>query len=270
MNQLAARIASVRSRGRTAVGLYLIPGFPEWEASQRAVAQAMDAGVAFIEFPVLTETGWSRRTGPKIAAALVHSAGALATWSDALATWLSLAAWPVGVVYPSAWPARKQWRAPAAAREAARGLLLESNVTDWHARADQAERWGAPLVPTVDGTRPKVSDMAAQRLARGAGFTYLSLGAQTGLRSESLTHLERVVAQARQHRPDLPVCCAFGIERPTHVEDVLTHSGADGVVIGTAALAALERGFNAFSDWLDGILATPAQREPSESTGGRR
>ena len=45
----------------------------------------------------------------------------------------------------------------------------------------------------------------------------------------------------RVHAADLPLLCGFGISQPDQVRE-LRAAGADGVIVGSAAISALEAG----------------------------
>ncbi len=100
------------------------------------------------------------------------------------------------------------------------------------------------LVPLV---APTTAAERIDRIARHAsGFLYyISRLGVTGERERLDTGLAERVAALRE-RVRLPVAVGFGISRPEHARGVAR--SADGVVVGSALVAALERGEEAFGE----------------------
>ena len=76
------------------------------------------------------------------------------------------------------------------------------------------------------------------------GFIYLVAllgvtGARGDLHPETVRLLKRVRAAT-----DLHVCVGFGISRPEHVR-ALSHSGADGAIVGSAIVDIIDRNIGA-------------------------
>lgn len=238
-------------RGELAVGIYLVPGFPDWNASLEALDLCVSHEVDFIEFPALSDPQWSPRTGPMIARAL-RDAG---PYSEAEATaWLLRAPVRVAVVYGSAWPSPATWSAPPPLRAGVSGYLFETDPPDLAPYALAAAEEGAVIIPAVDTTAAGLSDDDRHLISRGGGFVYASLGPETGTRAASPSDLQRKRAEVQSVRPDLPVCAAFGINRPADVEELRGSGGCEGIIIGSAALAKLDEGMSAFSGWLKEIV----------------
>jgi tryptophan synthase alpha subunit len=238
-------------RGRLAVGIYLVPGFPSWSASMEALSLCLNYGVDFIEFPATTGPQWSGRTGPVVARALREAE----PYAEAAATtWLLHAPVRVAVVYGGAWPSPPTWSAPPALQAGVSGYLFETDPPDAAPYATAAAEEGAAVIPAVLATTEGLSAADRDALTRGGGFVYASLGPQTGARSASLADLGRKRAEVRAVRPDLPVCAAFGINEPADVGE-LRGGACDGVIIGSAALARLGEGTTAFAGWLKEIAA---------------
>jgi tryptophan synthase alpha chain len=77
-------------------------------------------------------------------------------------------------------------------------------------------------------------------LKRARGFLYMVAllgvtGARGSLHPAALKLLRRV-----RSRTDLPICVGFGISRPEHVR-MLSRSGADGAIVGSAVVDILAR-----------------------------
>lgn len=251
-SRLSDVIGGNTRRGQLAVGIYLIPGFPSWDASLEALNLCVRHGVDFIEFPAIADPRWSPRTGPLIARALRDAEpGSEAKRVE----WLLRAPVRVAIVYPSAWPSPAVWSAAPSLRAGVSGYLFETDPPDVTDFALSAAEDGAVVIPAVDSTATGLSEGDRRVISRGGGFVYASLGPNTGARAASLTDLQRKRAEVQSLRPDLPVCAAFGINEPADVEELRGSGGCDGVIIGTAAVARLEAGTSAFAGWLKGIMA---------------
>jgi hypothetical protein len=232
------------------LGLYLIPGWPSWEASEAALDAALEAGVAFVEFPVVADGGWSPRTGSLIAEALEHAGPELREWSPRVAAWVERTPKAVGILYGGAWPAPDRWAAPREALDASSALLFEDDPEAWVEHAEQASSWGSALVCAVSGMRPELGEDDRRLLAAGGGFVYVSLGTQTGDRSATPEAMRAKVDAVRAARPDLPVFCAFGLREPADVREVREATGCDGVIVGTGALEVLRDRPDEFASWV--------------------
>jgi len=244
-------IGGQAARGSLAVGIYLVPGFPDWDTSTEALRLCRGQGVDFIEFPAMLDPRWSPRTGSVVARALRDAE----PYSQAKATaWLLHAPVRVAIVYPSAWPSPDVWSAPSPLRDGTCGYLFETDPPDVAPYALAAAEDGAVIIPAVDATAPGLSDGDRRVISHGGGFVYASLGPKTGSRAASPADLRRKQAQVAAVRPDLPVCAAFGISQPADVEELRGTGGCNGVIIGSAALAKLGEGMTAFTGWLKEIV----------------
>lgn len=251
LSRLSDIIGSQAERGRLAVGIYLVPGFPDWDTSMEALSLCLNQGVDFIEFPAISDPQWSPRTGSVIAQALRNAE----PYCEAKATmWLLRAPVRVAIVYPSAWPSPAVWSAPSPQHAGVCGYLFETDPPDVAPYALAAAQDGAVIIPAVDATTVGLSDADRHVISRGGGFVYASLGPKTGSRAASLTDLQRKRAEVQSVRPDLPVCAAFGISQPADVEELRGSGACDGVIIGSAALAKLGEGMAAFTGWLKEIV----------------
>ncbi|MBX3459494.1 MAG: tryptophan synthase subunit alpha [Planctomycetes bacterium] len=92
----------------------------------------------------------------------------------------------------------------------------------------------AMLAPTTPQPRMRTI------LGQARGFAYLiSVAGVTGARDSLPTGTIEYLRRAREHSP-VPVCVGFGISKPEHIEHLRDH--ADGVVVGSALVRALEGG----------------------------
>jgi tryptophan synthase alpha chain len=77
----------------------------------------------------------------------------------------------------------------------------------------------------------------------------------TGAREElDVERLRSLLARVRANAGGLPLLCGFGVSRSSQVR-ALRAAGADGVIVGSAAIAALEGGGVAGLGDLVGSLA---------------
>jgi tryptophan synthase alpha subunit len=213
---------------------------------------AQHHGVALIEEPVGGSSATATsRTGPLIRRALSYST----RWSTF--DWNVLSQ-PhprrVAIAYEDAWPAPGGWRLSQAETAAFDGVLLEPNVSDQHAYAKAATQLGMTLIPSVSALAPTATEMTADELDVGGGFIYLALGQQTGRIDVSLSDVALWHAKLKVLRPELPVFCAFGIRTAAQVVALRRLGCCDGVIIGSGALEALQRGTDHFEFWLASIM----------------
>lgn len=239
--------------GRLGFGIYLIPGFPDWDTSLAAVRAAVAAGVDFVEFPILLDAGFSASTGSVVAEALAKAGpGNLDPRSSRLREWLAEAPVRVGIVYRSAWPAAGDWRAGDEILSGCAGLLCEHDIRPFPEYAALARRRGLALVPPLRATAEHLTDEEADLLGSGDGFVYLALSAETGRAGTIDDRLGRRIDDIRRIRPDLPVYTAFGIRDGDDVA-AIARQGADGFIVGSHALTVLGDGVPAFERWLLGM-----------------
>lgn len=265
-SRLSDIIRGNAARGELAVGIYLVPGFPDWSTSIEALGLCLSHGVDFIEFPAISAGRWSPRTGPVIARALQ----AAQPYSEPEATaWLLRAPVRVAVVYEPAWPSPADWSAPLPLRTGVCGYLFESDPPDVVAYGRAAAQDGAVIIPAVDATKTGLSEADRHLVSCGGGFVYASLGPATGLRTASLADLARKRSGIRAVRPDLPVCAAFGISQPAEVAELRSCGSCEGVIIGSAALGRLAEGTAAFGAWLKQIVISAKQGKGTSTAAGR-
>ncbi|MER6668705.1 tryptophan synthase subunit alpha [Amycolatopsis japonica] len=245
-----------RLRERLGFGVYLVPGFPDWETSLAAVRAAVAGGVDFVEFPILLDTGFSASTGGVVAEALSKAGpDGLDPRSARLHDWLAEAPVRVGIVYRSAWPSADEWRAGDEILSGCTGLLCEHDAEPFREYAVRARRRGIALVPPLRVTAGPVTVDERDRLENGDGFVYLALSSETGRTGTVDGGLGRRIDDIHAVRPDLPVYTAFGIRNPGDVAAV-ARQGADGFIVGSHALAVLDGGGPAaFERWFAGMAA---------------
>jgi tryptophan synthase alpha chain len=113
---------------------------------------------------------------------------------------------------------------------------------------------GIDLVQLVSLTSGERRLELACRTSRGFIYVVSAIGT-TGAREElDVERLRGLLARVRAHAGALPLLCGFGVSRASQVRD-LRAAGADGVAVGSAAIAALESGGVAGLGELVGSLA---------------
>jgi tryptophan synthase alpha chain len=237
---LAARWRTLRAAGRAALIPYFTAGFPTPAASRDALCRAAEVGADCLEVGIpfsdpIADGPTIQRASQAALAAGMTTAGVLALVSEA--------ALPVPIIlmtYLNPVLAYGLERFAADAHEAGAAAVL---LTDVPAGADptaEAAVRGAGL----DVIRLIAPTTTAERLPAAlrdaGGFVYLisRLGV-TGVRDAVPPDLAQQVARVRAATP-LPIAVGFGIGTPAQARD--TARVADGVVVGSAVVAALEQG----------------------------
>lgn len=134
----------------------------------------------------------------------------------------------------------------------AAGLLLTDLPSGSHPELEaRLAAGGLDLIPLV---APTTSPERIRRIAAHAsGFLYyISRLGVTGAR-ERLAEGLRGRVEALRQAVRLPVAVGFGISRPEHARAVA--EVADGVVVGSALIAALEEGEEAFVELAAALAA---------------
>jgi tryptophan synthase alpha chain len=105
----------------------------------------------------------------------------------------------------------------------------------------ESARNGIDLVQLVALTSADARLAMACRASRGFVYVVSAIGT-TGAREElDVERLRGLLARVRGHAGELPLLCGFGVSNAVQVRD-LRAAGADGVIVGSAAIAALESG----------------------------
>jgi tryptophan synthase alpha chain len=113
---------------------------------------------------------------------------------------------------------------------------------------------GVDLVQLISLTSADARLELACRTSRGFIYVVSAIGT-TGAREDlDVERLRGLLARVRAHAGSLPLLCGFGVSRASQVRD-LRAAGADGVIVGSAAIAALESGGVAGLAELVGSLA---------------
>ena len=106
----------------------------------------------------------------------------------------------------------------------------------------ESARNGIDLVQLVALTSARRADRAGLPARAAASSTWCRRSARPGAREElDVERLRGLLARVRAHAHELPLLCGFGVSRGAQVRD-LRAAGADGVIVGSAAIDALESG----------------------------
>jgi tryptophan synthase alpha chain len=129
----------------------------------------------------------------------------------------------------------------AAAAAGVEGLIVvDVPVEESGELREAAAAAGIDLVHLVAPTSRTERLRAAASASRGFVYLVAAMGT-TGAREHLDDRLAGLVGTVKEAAGDTPVLAGFGISRPEHVTGVLA-AGADGVVVGSAAIDAADRG----------------------------
>src|SRR4051794_26034996 len=129
-----------------------------------------------------------------------------------------------------------------AAAAGATGLILPDlppdEAQDVGAAAAAA---GLALVQLVSLTSRDDRIALACRVARGFVYVVAAIGTTGAREALDEERLGRLIARVRSHAGDLPLLCGFGVSNGAQVA-ALRAAGADGAIVGSAAVDAAHRG----------------------------
>ncbi|MBI3793004.1 MAG: tryptophan synthase subunit alpha [Gemmatimonadetes bacterium] len=235
---LTARFAALRRQNRRALVCYLTAGHPDPAASLALVRGVAEAGADVIELGVPFSDPLA--DGPVIQGSSQRALGHGMTLEGtlALAREARVDVPLVLFTYLNPLIAAGPDVLARAADAGVSGLL----ITDLPVGADpEREAWvGASPLAFVRLVAPTTPDARMAEIARhGSGFVYLisRLGV-TGQSRTIATELPASIARLKAASA-LPVCVGFGISTPEQAREV--GRLADGVVVGSALVAAAER-----------------------------
>jgi tryptophan synthase alpha chain len=236
---LTDRLRELRASGRRALVCYLTAGHPDAAATVALLKQLPDAGADVVELGVPFSDPLA--DGPIIQASSQRALEGGMTLNGALALVAESHCTAPVVLFSYLNPLLAAGPDVLARAHSAgvRGVL----VTDLPVGADpERERWlgASPLefVRLVAPTTPR--DRMAEIAKNGSGFVYLisRLGV-TGVQHEIAADLPESIARLREVCT-LPICVGFGISTPEQARAV--GAMADGVVVGSALVRALDEG----------------------------
>ncbi|HEX7050979.1 MAG TPA: tryptophan synthase subunit alpha [Longimicrobiales bacterium] len=241
-DRLAARFAALRAEGRRALIPYIPAGYPALDATPDLLDRLARAGADVIEFGVPFSDPLA--DGPTVQRASFRAleAGVTLDWTlDTLAGFHQRDETPV-ILFTYLNPVMAygvdRFLRDAAAAGAAGALVLDLPVGSDPALEDAFEASPLPLVRLIAPTTPAARAIEIAQRAQGFLY-YISRTGVTGASDVLRTELAQEVAALRA-RTKVPVAVGFGISTPEQAQAV--GRVADGVVVGSALINALDRG----------------------------
>lgn len=242
MNRIDQRFRQLKAQGRCALIPYVTAGHPHPDATVAVMQAAVEAGADLLELGMPFSDVMA--DGPVIqnacARALEHGVGLDEVLAMVAEFRRCDSATPVVLMgYANPIERRGIERFCVEAKSAGVDGVL---VVD--CPADEAEQWRSELVDSglhqVFLVAPTTTPGRLQRTAELAGgFIYcVSIKGVTGAASLDIATLAPAVAEVKA-ASEVPVAVGFGIRTPQQAAAVAGH--ADGVVIGSALVAQLDR-----------------------------
>lgn len=254
---LAERLERARDGGRKLLVAYLTAGYPDREATERALVALAEAGTDAIELGVPFSDPLA--DGPVIAAASQAALERGTTLAEAIEIGAEFADSdrPPLVLFTYLNPLHSRGFDRAAGECAAAGfggvLVADLPFDEGEGIADALAAAGVPLVRLAAPTTPP--DRLRSLARRSAGFVYLiARTGVTGAGSGADARLAEQVAVLREET-DLPIVIGFGI---ASTEDARRVAGmADGIVVGSGFVERLGRdGPVAAAGWMRELRET--------------
>ncbi|ANY06532.1 tryptophan synthase subunit alpha [Pseudonocardia sp. HH130630-07] len=240
MGSVAQRIAEIRAEGRAALIGYLPVGYPTVEGSVEAMRAMVAGGVDVVEVGLPYSD--PLMDGPVIQRATQQALDNGARSRDAFTAVRAVADAGAPALVMTYWNLIDRYGVARFAADLAAaggsGLitpdLLPDDSDDWLAASEAHDLDRVFLVAQT--TTPERMRMTA---GASRGFLYAaSLMGVTGVRSIGVEARE-LVSRVREVAT-LPVCVGLGVRTAEQAADVASY--ADGVIVGTAFVQALESG----------------------------
>ena len=239
---LAAWFRRWRDAGRTALIPYVTTGYPDRAATPALLSALADAGADMVELGVpFSEPVADGPTIQRSSEAALAGGTTLAGVLEQLADFRSRRELPV-VLFSYLNPILAYGLdrfCRDAASAGAQGVLITDLPLDGDADIeDTLERSPLSLVRLIAPNSPPERALRIARRAQGFAYYVARLGV-TGAGAELRAELVAEVRALRE-QAGVPVAVGFGISTPAHA--ALLAGAADGVVVGSALIDALDRG----------------------------
>ncbi len=242
MSRISRAFAVARASGRAALVVFVEAGDPDLATTRRLLPALAAAGADVIELGIPFSDPLA--DGPVIQRASERALASGATLSGALAVLAELRAGGFAaplVVFSYANPILAMGEAEFARRAAAAGadgvLVTDLPPEEGRGFASVLKSVGLDPVYLVAPTSPGERVRRAGALSKG--FVYVvSRAGITGTRAALPEGLEALVARVRKQVPRLPIAVGFGVSTPEQAGTVAAF--ADGIVVGSAVVAAME------------------------------
>ena len=257
MKRIGRAFAKAKAAGRAALVVFVEAGDPDLATTRRLLPALAESGADVLELGIPFSDPLA--DGPAIQRASERALASRTTLPAALALLAELRAArfaaPV-VVFSYANPILAMGEAEFVLRAAEAGAdgVLVTDLPPEEGRRFASILKSAKLDPVylVAPTSPDERIRRAGSLSRG--FLYLvSRAGVTGTRTDLPDGLAELVGRVRRQVPRLPIAVGFGISTPEQVRAV--SALADGVVVGSAVVAAMEE-------------AVRGRRDPVEAGAG--
>ncbi|CAN5532827.1 tryptophan synthase subunit alpha [soil metagenome] len=263
MSTVPSRLGSVfdacRSEGRAALIGYLPTGYPDVQTSIDAMTTLVDAGADIIEVGVAySDPGMD---GPTIAAATNVALRGGVRVSDALKAVEAISSRGGSAVVMSYWNPLLHYGVDAFARDlaAAGGCgvitpdLIPDEADDWFVASDQ---YGLDRIFLVAPS--STPERLAMTVEASRGFVYAaSTMGVTGARDAVSNAAPELVARVKAVC-NIPVGVGLGVRSGAQAAEIGSY--ADGVIVGSALVSALESGLPAVRALAEELVAGVRQK----------
>lgn len=261
-SRLSGIFSTCRDEGRSALIGYLPTGYPDVATSITAMTTLAQSGCDIIEVGVAySDPGMD---GPTIAAATEVALRAGVRVRDALAAVEAISAAGGRAVVMTYWNPVLKWGIDAFARDlaSAGGLglitpdLIPEEADEWLAASDTHNLDRIFLVAPSS-----TSERLAMTVEASRGFVYAaSTMGVTGARAAVSSAAPELVARVREVS-DIPVGVGLGVRSRDQAAEIASY--ADGVIVGSALVSALDQGVDAVSELARELAVGVRQRIPA-------
>ncbi len=259
MSRLGPLFERCRAESRAALIGYLPTGYPDVQTSIEAMTTLVDSGCDLIEVGIAySDPGMD---GPTIAAATDVALKRGVRVRDALAAVEAISARGGQAVVMSYWNPVLRYGVEAFARDlaAAGGAgmitpdLIPDEADDWYAASDEHNLDRIFLVAPSSTPERLAATVQASR-----GFVYAaSTMGVTGARDVVSNAAPELVARVKEVS-DIPVGVGLGVRSREQAADIGAY--ADGVIVGSALVSALESGLPALAALTEELAAGVRQK----------
>lgn len=241
MSRIAEVFARLRSHGRAAFMPFVVAGDPDLHTTARAVQTLADAGADLIELGVpFSDPVADGPTNQRAYQRALAGGTTLAHVLDLVRSLRGRLELPITLL--SYYNLLLQYGPAAFCGHAVDAGVDGVVVPDLP--PDEADELIDPAraagLDTIFLLAPTSTEARIRLVAeRSTGFIYgVSLAGVTGIREQLSGEVETLVGRIRAHTP-LPICVGFGVSTPEQARQV--GAVADGVIVGSAIVALLER-----------------------------
>lgn len=240
--RIAAAFAAAAADGRAALIPYVVAGYPDVDTSLAVACAAIDSGADLLEVGLpysdpLADGATNQRASQAALRAGITFEGSLALVARISAARPGVPIVTMGYANQLIGGGDGRERALALARAGVDGTIVVDLTYDEGAPFEAAAvEAGISVVYLVAPTTAPARRAAVA--ARSGGFLYcVSLVGVTGARTALPASVAKLVADVTAVSP-VPVAVGFGVSKAAHAQ-VIARAGADGVVVGSALVAAL-------------------------------